>query len=237
MKVLSEVLLLSLTLFISGCNYSNGQITHPQKTSIDQPSNTNELRSKVKNTEVQPYDLRNSIGQLKTTDDAVKAGKVDIYQKDGSFWYSYKFIEDNGEKPEKNEYFKPFRYSGDGYIVFNLVGESKDFYEVVSNEETGDKKFVKKNSPLFERQKWEKYILDCYAIEFDSDSNPLHSSPKGGNVVELSSAPTLFFPVEISGDWLKVKWNDGGDKSKDENRGWVKWRGNGQMIIRLFETS
>lgn len=83
---------------------------------------------------------------------------------------------------------------------------------------------------------WEKYILQVFAVGFDTKENPLLTSPQ--SEIKKSVEPnTTFFPVEVKGEWLKVKWDKSTETRKENNKqdtGWLRWKKDGKLFIELF---
>ncbi len=184
-------------------------------------------------TEIDPArDLKNSMGLLSAEYSSVKipSGFVEIYNEDGTIWTKF-FFGDLAAKHSTDNALAPFRASSDGYLIFDLIGEGKGFYKVIANEETGLVKYIRKDDPSFKRQRWQEYILSCFAVSALDKTNSVRISPDGQHFKEyLDRSYIQFEPLEIEGDWLKVKVNDNTD-------GWIKWRINGKLAISLFETA
>lgn len=230
---------IAFVFLLIGCSEAVTGVNHPNS------AQTNTFQNIANNsmTEQLPkltsddfaHKLRNSSGLLKTTDKAIKAGKIDVYNNDGSHWYAFRFIENPKSNETVNKDFKPFLYSVDGYVVFNLVAQNEKYFEVIANEETGLKKYILKTDKAFERQTWEAHILDSFAIGFNKNSNPLKNTPDGEVIKDESlGSESTYYPSEIKGDWLKVKWFENNDEKKPENSGWIRWKENDVMIIGLF---
>ncbi|MBK8146966.1 MAG: hypothetical protein IPK58_01800 [Acidobacteria bacterium] len=64
--------------------------------------------------------------------------------------------------------------------------------------------------------------------------NPLLDAPNG-KVRNIDLSPKLIFhPVEVRGEWLKVRWDGSQQPKKDAGSGWVKWRDDNQILVELF---
>ena len=205
----------------------------PNDVTLDSQSN------KISDKKQRFYDLRQTIGVLRTTNESVRTGGANFYNKDGSLWYRFRFAGDpNDARSDSNVDFQPFRFSTDGYIVLNLVKKNENFFEVVVNEKTGELKYAKGDDPSFEGFTWERYILDCFAVEFDEGENPMRSEPVGTGIeLQFPSGSRTFHPVEINGDWLEVKWFENDDTTRKSNTGWIRWKDGNSLLIMLFETA
>jgi hypothetical protein len=172
--------------------------------------------------------------------DKDRYGKNDFirfYNEDGSLWYEFTFYYDDsdGVFEYENENFRPFAFHSDYFVLaLKCVGEDKSRYEVIVNEETGLKKCVKKNDPTLKFETWEDHITEAFAVSFNQEKNPLRKSPEG-RVKNLDLPKEVsFHPVEIKGDWLKVRWDVSKKTKNDAGSGWVRWRENNNLLVELF---
>jgi hypothetical protein len=176
--------------------------------------------------------IKNSKGLIVLSEKYGKDDAIRIYNDDGSIWYEFTFYyEARGEKFNEIPDFAPFAFHADYFtLALKCVGEEKDRYEVVVNEESGLRKFVKKAERSLRFQDWEQHVMKAFSVGFDSKSNPLHAEPgKPAQNVELPE-DTTFHPVEIKGQWLKVRWESEGVTDS----GWIKWKGDDQLFVELF---
>jgi len=182
--------------------------------------------------------IANSPGLIVLSDQLGKNDFVRIYNDDGNLWHEFSFFYDDsdGKFDYENENFRPFAFHPD-YFILNLkcVGEDKNRYEVVVNEETGLKKFVKKEDRTLRFETWEELIPTLFAVGFKKEENPLRDIPNGKlKVVELPNE-VIFHPIKVEKDWLKVSWEDPKkNKGKDENSGWIRWKENQKILIEFF---
>lgn len=162
---------------------------------------------------------------------------IHIYNQDGSLWYQFTFYYDDsdGKFEYANENFKPFAFHPDYFVLaLRCVDEDENRYEVIVNEETGLKKFVRKDDATLKFETWEQHILQTFAVDFDREQNPLRETPEGKvKNVDLPKE-TTFHPVEIKGQWLKVRWNSSKETKSNLKSGWVKWKENNNILVELF---
>lgn len=184
--------------------------------------------------DTEKIDIANTKGLIILSYSAVKKGEVHIYNADGSLWYTYRFTDDSDHNLAENADFKPYIYSREGYLELYLIGEKGDMYEVIVNNATGEKKFIKKDDPSFKKQSWEEHVLSMFAVDFDQKTNPLRSSPENGQIIKQSGDRVNYHPKEIKGNWLKVEWFENDDRNKPSHTGWIKWRDNDHIILTLF---
>jgi len=162
---------------------------------------------------------------------------IRFYNDDGTLWYEFTFYYDDsdGKFEYENENFAPFAFHPDYFLLaLRLAGEDKNHYEVIVNEDTGLKKLVKKDDPALKFETWEQHIVKAFAVKFDPKENPLRESPDAKSKNIDLPKDVFFHPVEVKGEWLKVRW----DKSEQPPKkvvefGWVRWRNNTQLLVGL----
>lgn len=195
-----------------------------------------------KSPKIEYRDISNSLGLVKITDKAFLKGEtVRLYNEDGSLWNEFSLFDENDdgkvyEMIKENNDLSPFRADPDSFhFYFDWVGENKQFYKVVVNEETKLQKFIKKDDRHFKADSWEQYTLNCFAVEFDWKNNPLRKEIDG-QILHIEKGLS-FKPEEIKGNWLKVisfDLNNINDKNKSES-GWIKWKDDNKIVINFFE--
>lgn len=222
------------------------------KNTYSETSSDNSVEQKQKNLEevkkdeppeIEYRNISDSLGLIKITDIGFRKGEtVRFYNQDGSLWNEFDVFDENDdgkvyENIMQNKDFRPFRYDTESYhFYFDWAGENKLYYQVVVNEETKLKKFVKKDDPHFKADSWENYVLTCFAVEFDEQKNPLRKEINGQIIKNLDKSLS-FQPKEIRGNWLKVKPFDL-NKVNDVNNsdfGWIKWKDDNKIVINFFE--
>lgn len=195
----------------------------------------------VKAPQIDLYDIKSSLGLVGTKDkEYAKDEFIRIYNRDGSLWYEFSPYDEEKarESIERNENFRPFRYTTDyNWFYFNCVGQDSRYYHVIVNDETGLKKFVRKDDPILKLGTWEMYILDCFAVGFERENNALRDEPNGRPLTGDIPKHLNFHPEKIKGDWLKVRWHDNDDDKEVPRFGWVRWKENGKIVISVYETA
>lgn len=181
----------------------------------------------------------NAGGLIALGDHHRKGDVVNLYNKDGSLWLRLDFNDEKDEKAVANapRTFKPFAYHPDYFLLaLRYVGRDDKRFEVVVNEETGLRKYVRADDTVLKFQTWEEHILKAFAVDFDSEENQVLETP-GGKAKRLKLDKAVsFHPVEMEGEWVKVRWNrTGGEKADDSGDvGWIRWRKEGVILIELF---
>jgi len=180
--------------------------------------------------------IKNTKGLIVLSGRYGKSDYIRFYNEDGTLWYEFTFYYATaGGKFESNEDFLPFAFHPDYFsLALKCTGEDKNRYEVIVNEETELKKFVRKDDPTLKFETWDEHVTKAFAVDFNQAENPLRESPDGkAKNVDLPKELT-FHPVEVKGEWLKVRWDGLQQPKKDAGLGWVKWRDNDHILVELF---
>lgn len=256
MKLIIDIKILGLILvslvFLACMTQTNeNQLFTEQQSQINSVQNISqaEIPAVVKKNkleeprQVEFYNIENSLGLLITDEEKrYKPGStITIFNQDGSVWFKFTFPDQTNNEVIKlyKENLRPFRLMPNEYwVVFNCVGQNRDYYKVVVNEDTKLKKFVKKENSFFNFITWEQYILDSFAVKFNWKKNPLRKKINGESFdIEMSRRLT-FHTEEIKGEWLKIRWYDTDDKEKKQPRfGWIKWKKDNKIIVQIFEVA
>lgn len=131
----------------------------------------------------------------------------------------------------------PFSYSAEKrIIVFRCMNIGENYYEVVVNEKSNNKKYILKDPSRIKFKEWENYILDdVFSVDFDLNSNPIRILPSINSDTKFISPSMyggyIFQPVTVKNEWLQIKWES--DDGEFEE-GWIKWRDQGELLIVPF---
>jgi hypothetical protein len=207
-------------------------VTNNSNAPILQNTSDSMTVTESKREPLETYDIANSKGLI-----SLKGSLLRIYNQDGSLWFEASIANEEAARAslDATEDFRPFRYDTDDWSIhLNYVGHDERYYHVIVNDETGLKKFIKKDDPNFQVGTWEQYILDCFAVQFDPESNPLLDQPNGN---AQGSIPKQWRrdPEEIRGEWLRIGWHENDDDKQPRHHGWIKWKDNNKIIVGLFE--
>jgi hypothetical protein len=165
---------------------------------------------------------------------------IHFYNEEGSLWYEFTFYyEDKDGKFEyENSEFRVFAFHPDYHVLaLKLVSEDSNRYQVIVNEETGLIKYVKKTDKNLKFETLEEYVLSMFAVGFNEKENPIIESPKGKTkkTITYKKDNVFFFPIEIKGEWLKIKWDIKDNPNKYvSDFGWIRWRNKDKLLIELF---
>lgn len=231
--MLKFLLLISL-LLISG--FGINSVQQPINKFVPEP--TPVIESTPNSVEIEHLFIGNTIGLITLSDNYEKGDFVKIYNEDGTLWHklTHYYDDSDGKFEYANDNFLPFAFHPDYFILaFRCVGKKADRYEVIVNEETNLKKYIKANDKVLKFETWEQHILGLFAVDFDEKENPLLDAPEGRTKNFVKSDIT-FRPVEIKGEWLKIKLEPNVEKQTEETQqesGWIKWKKDGKLLIEL----
>lgn len=189
-------------------------------------------RSEIRSTHLTKTSIKDSKGLLVLSSKYRKGDLIRLYNDDGSLWYGFSFYYDDsdGKFEYANEDFAPFAFHQDHFLLaLKLIAEDEYRYEVVVNETSGLKKFVKKSDKNFDFESWKDHVLKAFAVRFNAQENPLRDEPDG-RVEDLDlSEGTTFRPIKVDGAWLEVQLD--GEPSKS---GWIRWRDRDDLLVELI---
>jgi hypothetical protein len=121
-----------------------------------------------------------------------------------------------------------------GALVMKCAGQDDSRYEVVVNEDTGARKFVKKDDKAFRFETWERYLLQIAAVKFDDGANKVLDLPQGNRKnVLVPMQSTVFTPIQVKGEWLKIEWETEAGKGLKDS-GWIRWRDGNALLIEII---
>lgn len=120
-----------------------------------------------------------------------------------------------------------------GLFILKSVDLNNDFYQVQLNDQKAYINKEKHNILTFKSQ--ENHVLESYPIL--SKENPLRLEPNDDSEIIDGYMEHLFIPLQIEGDWLKLKDDKdcyiGKKPSENDIIGWVRWRKEGKIIIEI----
>ncbi len=190
--------------------------------------------------------IGDSNGVIVLSDNYGEEDTVKIYNANGTLWYEFSYYDESAfdQLESINTDFRPFAFHPD-YLLLGLrvAEEDEKRYEVVVNEDSGLKKFVRKDDENLEYEPFETHIVSAYAVDFDDKNNPVLREPGGAKIEEDYSKIEIFKAVKVESDWVELKWdepvsgsgaNSNTQPGSVERTGWVRWRDNGKMVIELF---
>lgn len=186
-------------------------------------------------------EIGDSKGVIVLSDKYGEDDTIRIYNKGGSLWYEFSYYDESAfdDLESINTDFKPFAFHPDYLLLaMRVVGEDSALYEVVVNEESDLRKFVRKNDENLKYEDFGALILTVYAIDFDTGTNTPRNTPGGEAVTADYTDVKRFKPEEVDGDWLRISWSkpaaEKGDAAADPGTGWIRWRRGSKLLVELF---
>src|SRR5690606_12554126 len=123
-----------------------------------------------------------------------------------------------------------------GLFILDCKGSNDGYYQVVVNDIdcyiriSGNESLLKFKTP-------EEYIMESYPYLYKNSKTPLRKEPVDNSEIIKGYDNYLYVPVEIKGDWLKVRDDKdcyiGEEPSSKDIIGWVRWRKNGEILIEV----
>jgi hypothetical protein len=150
-----------------------------------------------------------------------------------------------------SKFFKPDY----GIMHFVCISKSEKAYKVLVN--FSDIKYLPKTKN-YDFKTWDEYISQSFGIRRLTNDNgvisknyTLRIKPEdNAHSLAIPKGHELFCPMEIKGDWIKVRYdcfyNDKNnshegepcysyiDKCKNPLTGWLRWRQENQLLIDIF---
>lgn len=115
----------------------------------------------------------------------------------------------------------------DESLYLRVVTIKYDFLEVVVNESTGRKSWVSRKQGDF--LYWPDFLLKMNSVEqLQPADNPVRIKPLP-NASLVSTEYSFLKPVAIKQSWMEVQLLD--NNFKKVGTGWIKWQGNGKLLI------
>ena len=151
-----------------------------------------------------------------------------LYDQDGRVWREFKPA---AVSPDVKPLVLDAKASA---LVMKCTSQDDTRYEVIVNEDTGTRKFVKKDDKAFRFETWERYLLQIAAVKFNDGENKVLDLPQGNRKnVLVPMQSTVFLPIQVKGEWLKVEWEtEAGKGLKDF--GWIRWRDGNALLIEII---
>jgi hypothetical protein len=164
---------------------------------------------------------------------------------------SWDMYEDEGRMNFCTKFFKPDY----GIMHFVCIERNDKSYKVLVN--FSDIKYLP-NTTNYDYKSWDQYISQSFGIrrltnspEDISKNFPLRINPdKSADTLAIPEGYELFCPIEVKGDWIKVRYdcfyNDENnsfegepchnyiDKCKNPLTGWLQWRQENKLLIDIF---
>ncbi len=113
-------------------------------------------------------------------------------------------------------------------LKLRLISVSHDFIEVVVNERTGQTAYMDRSKNKL--QFWPEFLLSVSSVEpISRENNPVRVKPltHAGLVTKQYA---FLKPLNIKREWMRVELLN--DNFKSLGKGWIKWQGEGELLIK-----
>ncbi len=193
-----------LVLFFSDLNKLGGKVEQTAKIIIEKPWNN--LPHNITDGER----VEDAIGMLVTSGNYQFGDKINIYNIDGKL---IKVLVNTEEYQ---------------VIALKCIEKTNLFYKVQLKD--GSIGMVSRQSKKVKFQTWEEHILSLFSIGFNERNNPLRNNPSLTAPKLNHDKDEFYFPKQIKGEWLQLKY---GPENKP-SYGWLRWKSKGKLIIEFF---
>lgn len=221
MKIISFLFIMLFT----GCDFGNGEKVKGKSVSFP-------LKEKI----VSVQDSFAGVLILKADSAFLEQVSFPVLNPDKSIFTEIATTAD--KEPSSNELKENniLAYYPDYYIIHFEANDEKDAYFPVKIGNSV--KYIKKGRYM-EYLTWSNYILRSFVVT--TDKNPLRIEPKATSkiILDLNYSELSFVCNEISGDWVKVSCNAACEGCPDGDKmvsGWIRWRENGKIMLKLYYT-
>jgi len=168
-----------------------------------------------------------TLGPRFSTEDTIR-----LYNHDGSLWhlFSYKYNDSDGKYDFYNPDFQPLGFHPDYYVLaLSVTSINNKTYEVIVNESTGLRKYIKLKDNKLKFLTYQQYIFQQGFFLFDTAGNPVRDSINGQPIVISDAKERVARPKKFQGDWLMINFEN--RSSKASTIGWIRWRKAQTLLI------
>lgn len=180
--------------------------------------------------------------------------KFKILNKDGSLYALVDIVLDEIIINETK--FKLTQFANDKSLMLKYDFSPKEFYpelsviqfeymkiegnkvEIFVNKEKSILKYIEV-STVFKIEDWRKHLIGCM-IDFNKKSNVIRVKPDEQSLslnYESTEDDLIFVITDIKGDWVKIECSEICDCSCSSGKkydGWIKWKKQNKLTIRLL---
>ncbi|MCA0427274.1 MAG: hypothetical protein LCH37_07535 [Bacteroidetes bacterium] len=147
-----------------------------------------------------------------------------------------KFL-NNEQLRNKYHFFPKEFFPEQSVIQFEFTTSKDEYLEILLDKKNNIKKKIKLNEKTFKLEYWKDHLLGCI-IDFDAKSNPIRKEILGMSLDYENSGEDYIFTIsKIQGDWIKIECSDICGypcDSKIDYNGWIRWKENKKLLIRLL---
>lgn len=138
--------------------------------------------------------------------------KLILYNSDQSIWQSFIFNDNFSDNSIDPYAIRP----ENGLLVFTCLGRKNGYYKVCVDENMKIIKYIKISDFHFKYESVADHILTIFSVDFNEVHNPLRLKPDAGSKRFPKDDSSFYYPIKVSGDWLKVRDDNG-------KAFWIRW--------------
>ena len=115
-----------------------------------------------------------------------------------------------------------------GFLYFTVKSVSKDFIEIIGNEQKQQSTFVDRYAGKMSY--WPDFLLNINSVEFITEKEQKIYARPFMNASIISLSFEFMIPIKIKNQWMYVSLVD--NNYHEIDKGWIKWRMNDKILIR-----
>jgi len=181
--------------------------------------------------------IDNTIGLLVLSSEFSEDSAITFYNLDNSVWKKFKHCWTCYDlNQDISSDFDFYAFAPDYFLlVVRVTNVDNKYFYVIVNERGNLIKKVSKNNKNLIFENWQEHLFKSVtAVDFDINENPLLKEPdEKAAKIEINYEKYVFIPIELKGDWLKVRWLENGEEGGEEGYGWIKWKDKNKLMVEL----
>ena len=137
-----------------------------------------------------------------------------------------------------SESFFPKEFYPDQLVIqFEYTDISNGVVTIILDKKKGISKRIILEKGLYTVEPWKMHLIGCM-VDFNSKINPIKKDKlEDAAVVDYNETDDVIFIItEISGDWIRIECAERCDfqcSLRDKVVGWVRWKKEGNLLIKL----
>ncbi len=158
---------------------------------------------------------------------------LSVSDLDGKLWLPLSLDPKSPAYFGKSEKIVPFAAPGmrpvpPQMIVLRIAQESEHWYEVIINEDTGERGYVLKSDPEWLRSTFQYWLWGHQVLRRKAAVFQIYDAPNGKICEELENEAVDFIRLDHpGGEWALVRWQS----SSTPSEGWVRWRDGRRFLV------
>lgn len=116
------------------------------------------------------------------------------------------------------------------FFFFRCTKKVKDYYEIIVDQGTGKRLWVKKSEKVVLKS-WEEFLKSVLSVE-RMEKQAIKSAPEENSSVVEDNEAVFFEVVEMKGNWIKVEQAEIEEVIQKPVSGWIKWTDGNKLLVR-----